>query len=189
MQSLLNRICGFILLGILVVFSASAGSPELPFTEDFSSDNLIDKTKTTADINAEEQAVRLAWKKKQYGAFVDPPSCDISSDEGETHAIATGDGDVDIVVGNDGVNKLYLNNGLKSVPFADVVGSPITNDSDNSLSITLGDVDGDGDLDVVAGNWRASNRLYLNNGTEDPFTAVNGLNISGDTDDAESIVL
>ena len=36
----------------------------------------------------------------------------------------------------------------------------------------LGDVDADGDLDVVAGNVDDYDRLYLNNGTADPFNDV-----------------
>ena len=33
-------------------------------------------------------------------------------------------------------------------------------------------VDGDGHLDLVAGNYNQPNRLYLNNGTTDPWAGV-----------------
>ncbi len=37
-------------------------------------------------------------------------------------------------------------------------------DSDTTLVVALGDVDGDGDLDMVFGNF-GQNRLYLNDGS------------------------
>ena len=40
------------------------------------------------------------------------------------------------------------------------------------------DVDGDGDVDLVVGNMNQRNRLYLNNGTSDPFNGVTGSNIT-----------
>jgi hypothetical protein len=72
-----------------------------------------------------------------------------------------GDGDLDLVVGNYGSaqNRVYLNNG--SGTFADFTATQFPMIGDSTSSVTLGDVDGDGDLDLVVGNW-GRNRLYLN---------------------------
>ena len=98
----------------------------------------------------------------------------ITADVRQTRAIALGDvdgdGDLDVVAGNHGPkNRLYLNNGTAD-PFSGVTGTDITTDANPTRGIALGDVDGDGDLDVVVGNYGQANRLYLNNGTANPST-------------------
>ena len=98
------------------------------------------------------------------------------------------DGDLDVVAGNSGVNRLYLNNGTDD-PFDGVTGSNISSDSHSTRSIVIGDVNMDGHPDVVAGNYNQINRYYLNNGTSDPFSGVTGTDISTETDSTLSIAL
>ena len=75
-----------------------------------------------------------------------------------------GDGDLDLITGNNGggvVNRVYLGNGNGT--FA--TGNNVDPAANNTTAVLLGDVDGDGDLDLVTANEGAqANRVYLNNG-------------------------
>jgi len=118
---------------------------------------------------------------------------DITADAHATWAMALGDvdgdGDRDLVVGNDGqANRLYLNNGTEA-PWAGVSGVDVTADADLTRSVDLGDADRDGDLDLVAGNSGQANRLYLNNGTAAPWAGVSGVDVTADADSTRSVAL
>jgi len=88
------------------------------------------------------------------------------AEEAVTQAVALGDmdgdGALDLVCGNDGHNRVYLNTGDPDTVFA---RTPAWSDSlaSNTQAVALGDVDGDGDLDLVCGNT-TYNTLYLNEG-------------------------
>jgi len=91
-----------------------------------------------------------------------------SNDENSTYNVAwgdvDGDGDLDLAVGNDGNNKVYLNEGGVLQTAAD---DPWTSDdTDSTTSVAWGDVDGDGDLDLAAGNRYGPNKVYLNEGLD-----------------------
>ncbi|MEM7032798.1 MAG: FG-GAP-like repeat-containing protein [Chloroflexota bacterium] len=96
----------------------------------------------------------------------------ISSESDSTFSIAwgdvDGDGDLDLAVGNGPVsdlnpigqaNKLYLN--VDGVLQSDAAW--VSLDTDRTEYVAWGDVDGDGDLDLAAGNLGEANKLYLNN--------------------------
>src|SRR5690606_31740534 len=76
-----------------------------------------------------------------------------------------GDGDLDLVLGNDGPNRLYLNDGTGTFTDGPAARVPVAYDWTQSLA--LGDVDGDGDLDLLIGNGDAyaQSLLFLNDGT------------------------
>ena len=118
---------------------------------------------------------------------------DVTSDAQATEAVVIADlnhdGNLDVVAGNSAsANRLYLNNGTVD-PFAGISGSDITGDADDTRALAVADVDGDGDPDLVAGNAGSANRLYLNNGTVDPFAGVAGIDIGSEMDDSYAVAL
>ena len=109
----------------------------------------------------------------------------------QTRALAfgdvDGDGDLDLVVGNWGQqNRLYRNSGTGT--FTDGTAGRMPVDADRTTSLVLGDVDGDGDLDLVIGNFQQQNRLYRNDGTG-TFTAATTSRLPLDNDGTTSVAM
>ncbi|MCA9444316.1 MAG: VCBS repeat-containing protein, partial [Candidatus Omnitrophica bacterium] len=94
------------------------------------------------------------------------------------------DGDLDLIALNFlGPIRLYRNNGTSN-PWAGVVGVDISTDQKRASGGALADIDGDGDLDLLTANGthvKETNRLYLNNGTSEPWSGVSGIDITSDT--------
>lgn len=132
-----------------------------------------------ADLNGDDALDILIGNNDQndliyfndgQGGFESAPTA-LSNASNTTLAIITADldadGDLDIVVGNNlannGVNYIYFNDGQGD--FSTIDPLPF-DDSLNSESIAAGDMDNDGDLDLVIGNvYTRQNNVYFNDGT------------------------
>ncbi len=71
--------------------------------------------------------------------------------------------------------------------FTAVRGKAMGSEGDNTYSVIVGDVEGGGGLDLVAGNYNRTNKLYLNNGSGG--FAASGAATASDTADTDSVVL
>ena len=104
--------------------------------------------------------------------FEDP--IDLPGGSRSTYAISAadfdGDGFVDLIFGNFGQpNQLLMNSGGTigdGATFDTVLSLPAAGIS-LTYAVAAGDVDGDGFVDLIIGNWNEPNQLYMNGGTTD----------------------
>ncbi|OGL39293.1 MAG: hypothetical protein A3C43_11820 [Candidatus Schekmanbacteria bacterium RIFCSPHIGHO2_02_FULL_38_11] len=124
-------------------------------------------------INSLEQPNRLL-RNGGTGIFTEDTTGIIPSDTNSSNSAALADIDNDgkidyIFIANDGgqQNRLYVFNSSTS-KFEDNTSTKLPVDSDYSFDAAFGDLDKDGDLDIVVANGEGSgtaNKVYMNDGT------------------------
>lgn len=99
-----------------------------------------------------------------------------------------GDGDLDIIVGNEDANRVLINDGNGNFEDQSDNRLPLRETEEETREARLGDIDGDGDLDLFFANIRGfnpdaerQNRLLVNDGSG-VFTDVTGSRLPADED-------
>lgn len=142
----------------------------------FSPNNKNVTSVAVVDVDGDDQLdlVVGVWGNQSY-VYLNEGQGDFSADyrhsfgtgADNTYSLAVGDmdgdGHLDLIAGNlGGQSVVYLNDGQGNFP--QEKRRPFGTDVDNTASVAVGDMDGDGHLDLVVGNQAEQNYVYLNDG-------------------------
>lgn len=144
-----------------------------------------------ADVIVANTGQSRLWLGDGQGAFSDVTDTHLPALTLTTRAVVLGDvdGDTDldlILADVHGSNRLLLNDGSGQFTLAPENALPAQ--SQVSMGLALGDVDRDGDLDLVVANRCSQNRLWLNDGSGVFQEANSGL-LPVDTADSYDVTL
>jgi hypothetical protein len=125
------------------------------------------------------------------GTFSNSTAVSLPGGSRDTVSIAlgdiNGDGLLDAVIGNaEQPNQLIINSGDGTFSNSTTVSLP--GGSQITVSIALGDIDGDGLLDAVAGNYNTPNQLLINSG-DGTFSDSTTVTLPGGSQNTVSIAL
>ena len=134
------------------------------YVTDFDGDGLLDVI-----FVAEDDQTHEYYLGNGDGTFRNVSDRLLAKSEGNALAVGdvNGDGLPDVVIGNTGEkpgNFLWLNNKENPGHFIDYSATGLPQHNDQTQSIKLADLDGDGFLDMVIGNEVPPNRIYFNDG-------------------------
>ena len=138
----------------------------------------VSATTATLDITGTAPLTPTVWQFRtrvasHSGEFVDS-SQSLSNAKSSSSILGDldDDGDLDVFVGNNGANTVWLNDG--SGTFTDT-GQTLGN---ANSAVALGDLDGDGDLDAFDADFNTSDKVWLNDGSG--TFSDSGQNLSSD---------
>ena len=170
-----------------------AASPGLPFTENFSNQNLVNSSKSTALWSPTEQAIYLQWADflKENKVELHENSFHIPDENYATEIVElfdmNGDGHLDIVtLSQHGKFNIRLNTG-NTIPFDDSsTFIELQIDTEFRNYFAVGDVNHDGSLDIITGGTQTEKlKLYLNNNSNIPFDiSTSGIPIGNNSENA-----
>lgn len=166
-------------------------APNLTYSEtatwiDVNADNLLDLYIT----NSANVLRNLYFENKGDGSFEQRTDLIITNENLPSRSVDwvdyDNDGDSDLFITNEGSNKntLYRNDGSNN--FTQITDLIIVSQIRNSMGSSWGDIDNDGDFDLVITNWEQTNQLFINeNGNFTEMTnseiAETGVNSFGST--------
>ncbi len=142
---------------------------------DFNKDGFLDLIFVAEDDRNHEY-----YLGRGDGTFIDVSDRLLGKSEANGLDIAdvNGDGLVDVVIGNSGnepQNFLWINNPERPGYFLDQTEKSLPRIADQTQSIKLADLDGDGHVDMIIGNEEPPNGLLFNDGKGNFIEHAQGL--------------
>uniref|UniRef100_UPI0034DE83AA beta strand repeat-containing protein n=1 Tax=Candidatus Thiodubiliella endoseptemdiera TaxID=2738886 RepID=UPI0034DE83AA len=140
-------------------------------TSDITLNNITDVAGNAPVFTADRVVLTKLEYIEKIGSGNNPfNGIDVGNYSAPTLADIDGDGDLDLVVGeNNGTLKYYQNTGTTSNPAYEAKtgdDNPFNGiDVGHHSKPTLADIDGDGDLDLVVGEFNGTLKYYQNTGT------------------------